>query len=135
MRTNKQYLTDIVQQHFSDIKSDIKNRMETFIGNDDWYNARSIAIYEQVLINIYSGAIDWVCEFPNYDTAWVKPEIIKQGLGVAIGSLYYGNDDRLSYRLVDDNNLKCFQVYCNGVWQYTDSTNWMWEGKGDEVAG
>ncbi len=125
MRTNKQKLTDIINGHFKAMRLDINKFMGDQIGNDEWHTAKSIAIYERVLINTYFSGIDWISKGECKNLAWVRPDLLKQGLAVPIGEVYYGCEKPLPFRWLDDD--EGFEVYYCGEWVSAQSIDWEFE--------
>lgn len=124
MRTNKDRLKALVKEHFVGIKNDITRRLGGSIGNDDWYKSRSIKIYEVVLTNIYSSAIDWISEYDTrYPLAWVRVDIIEKGLAVPVGSDFYGGKLPLPYRSNGDDGV--FEILYGGLWVDAQSVDWI----------
>ncbi len=122
MRTNKQRLTGIMDDHFASMKADISNHMQNQIGNDNWHMAQSIEVYEVVLRNIYFSAIDWQGKYECKNLAWVRVDLIEKNLAVPVGSDYYGGKDPLPYRWLDDD--EGFQILYMGVWVDAQSIDW-----------
>lgn len=122
MRTNKEWLTDLMNEHFDSMKTDISNHMKVQIQNDDWYMAKSIEVYEVVLRNIIFSAIDWSSEYEQKDIAWVRVDLIASGLAVPVGSGFYGGKEPLPYRWLGDGEH--FQILYVGEWVEADSSHW-----------
>ncbi len=125
MRTNKQKLIEIAEEHFESMKRDITERMKDQIGNDNWYMSRAIEVYERVLVNTYFSGIDWIAKEECKNLAWVRPDLIKQGLAVPIGKTYYGSKNPLPFRWLDDD--EGFEVCYCGEWIEAKSIDWDFE--------
>ncbi len=128
MRTNKEWLTDLMNEHFDSMKKDISNHMKVQIQNDDWYMARSIEVYEVVLRNIFFSAIDWTSEYEQKDIAWVRADIIEKNLAVSVGSGFYGGKEPLPYCWLNDGDVDklddCFQILYMGEWVDAQRCDW-----------
>ncbi len=121
MRTNKERLRALMQEHLDNMKTDITKRMKKVMGNDDWYINSFIKSYDTVLINAYDSCIDWVSVFEHTDIAWVKPDIIEKSHAVSVGLDYYGSCQPLPYRCLSENQ---FQVLHGGVWVDASRRDW-----------
>ncbi len=123
MRTNKQWLTDLMNEGFEAMRKTITCRMETQIGNaDNWHMAQSIEVYEIVLRNIYFSAIDWSGKYECKNLAWVRVDLIEKNLAVPVGSDYYGGKEPLPFRWLDDD--EGFQILYMGAWVDAQSIDW-----------
>ncbi len=122
MRTNKEKLKALIQEHLDNMKNDITSRMNKVIGNDHWYKAKSIVLYDSLIQNIYFESIDWLAEYDTqYPLAWIRTDIISSGHGVQVGTDYYGGIKPLPFRYLHGI---AFQVLYAGTWVPAKRNDW-----------
>jgi hypothetical protein len=121
---NRNKLQAIIDEHFDNMHNEINEEMKGSIQDQNWYMLNQIEAAELTLSNEIYESIAWqptMADGTPYPLAWVRPDIIRKGLAVPVGVLYYGAGQPLPYRWY---NEETFEVCYMGAWQTAQSIDW-----------
>ncbi len=131
MEDNKTLLKAIITEHIENMNKDISEQLGDKIQDQHWYLANTFEYMENILIEHYLNAIDWVPEpEPKQDAltrlAWIRTDILRRNLAVPVGNLWYGEQKPLLSRWISEED---FQVHYNCEWRNASSIDWDFTDK------